>query len=111
MTKKIISVKKDADVKEIINLLTKHNISQVPVIEKNIIIGLVTESSILIRDDETRKTAKEIMTESPPVIAIDAKVSVIKSLLQFYPIILVKEQGKLKGVITKVDILKKAISN
>ena len=51
------------------------------------------------------------MTESPPVIAIDAKVSVIKSLLQFYPIILVKEQGKLKGVITKVDILKKAISN
>src|SRR3989344_4527688 len=35
MTKKIISVKKETQVKEIINVLTKHGISQVPIIEKN----------------------------------------------------------------------------
>lgn len=109
MTKKIIFVKKDTEVKDIINLLTKHNISQVPVIEKNIPIGLVTESSILASDNEVPITAEDVMIESPPVIEKNAKISVVKSLLQFYPIVLLKESKKIVGLITKVDILRHLI--
>ena len=99
--------KKNTKIKEIINLLTKNEISQVPVIERNNCIGLVAESSILaFNDDASTKTAGDIMTESPPIITKNAKISVVKSLLQFYPIILIRDSEKLIGVITKADILK-----
>jgi len=107
MTKNIIFIKKNTKIKEIINLLTKNEISQVPVIERNNCIGLVAESSILaFNDDASTKTADDIMTESPPIITKNAKISVVKSLLQFYPIILIRDSEKLIGVITKADVLK-----
>ncbi|MEK6952724.1 MAG: CBS domain-containing protein [Nanoarchaeota archaeon] len=110
MTKKIIFVREDTKIKEIITIFAKHEISQVPVIEKNIPLGLVTESTILALDNDiSTKVAGEIMIESPPIVSKSSKLSVIKSLLQFYPIILIKESEKLVGVITKSDIIKHLI--
>ena len=108
MNTKVITVNKDEKVKNIIKLLTRYNISQVPVINKNMIVGLITESSFLENDpkDTLNQSAEDIMKESPPIIAKTTKVSIIIQLLKFYPIILVKEAGKLIGVITKADILK-----
>ena len=105
MNKKVISVDKNEKVKSIISLLTKYDISQVPVLDNNTVIGLITESNLLENKDINKK-ASEIMGESPPIVAKSTKISVIASLLRFYPIVLVKESGKLIGVITKADILK-----
>jgi len=52
------------------------------------------------------KSVEDVMQESPPIINKNAKVSVIVSLLRFYPIVLVQEKGNLCGVITKADILR-----
>jgi len=106
MNKKIIAVNKNDDIKKVINLLTKYDISQVPVLDNNTVIGLITESILLEHKNEISKKAGEIMGESPPIIAKSTKISVITSLLKFYPIVLVKESGKLVGLITKADILK-----
>ena len=46
------------------------------------------------------------MIEAPPIVAGSTKFSVIKALLEFYPIIAVKEKGRLVGVITKADLIK-----
>jgi len=106
MTKRVISVNRSTKVADIVALLTQYQISQVPVIEHHVVVGLVTESSILSVEDVSVKTASDVMVESPPLVAKDAVLSVIKSLLQFYPLILVKDEGKVVGVITKADILK-----
>ena len=106
MTKKVLYVKKSATVKEIIHLLTKNGISQVPVIENNIPVGLVTEASLLRVSGKTPLTAEDIMVESPPVIDKGASLSVIKSLLQFYSIVLIKNQKEIIGLVTKSDLLK-----
>lgn len=67
MHKKVISVKHDATIPEVIKIMTSNNISQVPVIEKERVIGLITETDILSQQEDTaKKKASDIMRESPP---------------------------------------------
>ena len=108
MSNKIISVSPQDDIKEAINKMKKFNISQMPVIEQDKSIGLVSESAILSAMLEKKaKTIKCMMEEAPPIISKDTSLSVISDLLKFYPLILVSDSGKLKGVITKSDLLAK----
>ena len=109
MINKVVSVKKEDDLSKIINLMIKQNISQVPVIQKEKVIGLVSESDLfgLTEEEINTKKALDIMKESPPIVAKNTKSSVIISLLKFYPIILVTESGKINGVITKADLIKR----
>lgn len=104
MNKKIISVKGDIPLENIITLFEKHEISQVPVMKGNNVFGLVTESELLDQNFKEKK-AKDVMKESPPIISFETPISAITSLLKFYPIVLVKNKEKFVGVITKADIL------
>ena len=75
------------------------------------VLGLISESTILSEnlDDIKKLTAKDITEESPPIVAKNTKLEVIKKLLQHYPIVLVKEKGKLIGLITKADLIKSLV--
>ncbi|MDP4038988.1 MAG: hypothetical protein Q8P57_00175 [Candidatus Pacearchaeota archaeon] len=46
------------------------------------------------------------MTEAPQSIDIHAGLRVTIGLLRFYPLVLVKEREKTKGIITKSDVIK-----
>ena len=108
MTKKIISVKPEDDIKEAIKKMKKEGISQMPVVEEHKSIGVVSESIILeaLLKGKVKKI-KEIMDDSPPVISKNTTLGVISNLLRFCPLVLVSEEGELKGVITKSDLLGK----
>ncbi len=107
MIKKIISTKPEEKISHVIKLMNKHDISQLPVIDKGKALGLVTESSILEKNLEDVKDSKvkDFIVESPPIISKETQLSVISSLLKYYPLVLVSEKGKLKGLITKADLL------
>lgn len=111
MVRKIITVNKEEKAQNIIKIMGKYSISQVPVLDRGIAIGLVTESSILSKDvkEIEKSIANDLMIEAPPIIAENAKMSVISSLLKFYPLVLVKKEKKLMGLITKSDLLKSLV--
>lgn len=111
MTKNIISVTPNEKITNIIKLMNKHAISQIPIIDKKNIIGLISESSILNKNLENIKhlTAKDILEEAPPIISKKTKIEIIKQLLQYYPLLLVKEKGNLTGLITKSDLIKSLV--
>jgi predicted transcriptional regulator len=111
MIKNIISVNKNEKITNIIKSMNKHAISQVPVLDNEKVIGLISESSILNRslEDVKNLTAKDIMDNAPPIIDKNAKLEVIKQLLKFYPLVLVKEKGNLIGLITKADLINSLI--
>ena len=108
MCQKIFSVKKDENAKDAINLIVEKDISQVLVVERGNVIGLVTEAMLLSGDLDKIKEKKifEVMGEAPPIINKNARMEVILQLLKFYPILLVKDAGKLVGVITRTDIIR-----
>lgn len=108
MTNNVIYVRLNQKVSEIINLMNKYNISQMPVIEKGNVVGLVSESSILSKNLETMKNAKtqDVIIDAPPIISKDTRIEVIRQLLNYYSLILVKEKGKLIGLITRSDLVK-----
>jgi len=79
-----------------------------PVIEEHMAIGLVSETGIL--DAMLTKKGhkvKDIMQDPPPIVNKNTTVTVISSLLRFYPMVLVSEEGRLKGLVTRSDLLGK----
>ena len=108
MTAKIVSVSPSEPIKDAISQMKKFQISQLPVIDNHKLVGLVTESIILdaLLNSKLR-FVKDIMQESPPIVSKMTSVQVISSLLKHYPLVLVSEEGKLIGLITKADLLAK----
>jgi len=112
MTKELIYVNADDSITSAINKMRKHEISQLPVFNKNNVVGLVSESTILdsISSNKAEKiktlVIKDIMQDCPPIVSKKTSTSIISGLLKYYPIVLVAEGGKPTGVITKSDMLR-----
>ncbi len=108
MNKKVISVDPSDDVKDAIQKMKKHQISQMPVITNHKSIGIISESIILEHLTEKKvKFVKDIMGESPPIIPKETSSKVVSNLLRHYPMVLVSSEGELIGLITKADLLSK----
>lgn len=108
MNKKIISILPSDNINDSVNKMKKFGISQMPVIDDNKIIGLVSESTLLdALMNKKDKKMSDIMEESPPIVSKTASVQVISNLLRHYPMVLVSESGNLIGLITKADLLSK----
>jgi len=108
MKKNIISIAPKDNIKNSIQKMKKYNISQMPVIEDNKAVGLISESILLdALMEEKGKKVKEIMEDTPPIVSKNSSIKVISSLLHHYPMVLVAESGKLVGLITKSDLLEK----
>jgi len=115
MTTKIISVDKDDSLKRVLDLMKKHNITKIPVLEEKKFFGLVTDNVIAYKLGSIRKrsvtasrlhassvTEKKVKTISPEE---DVR-NILKSVGEPGPTMLpVVEKGKLVGVVTKADLL------
>jgi cystathionine beta-synthase len=111
MNKKILFGNINDDIKETIKTMKQHGISQLPILDHNHCVGIVSESILLDAIINSKGTKlKEIMEDAPPSISKDASIDIIANLLKFYPMILVSSAGKYLGIITKSDLLEK-ISN
>jgi predicted transcriptional regulator len=110
MTPTIVSVRPDEKVSKAIKLMRNNDISQIPVLEDHRCIGSVSEGAVLelvSRDGDLKSTkVKEILQESFPIIPCSLVVDVVIDLLKHYPAVLVEESGKLKGIVTKANMLK-----
>ena len=108
MNKNVIEIKPNECIKDAINKMKKYNISQMPVIEDNKSVGFISESTLLSALMQGKEAkVSEIMEESPPIVSKQTSVKVISNLLRHYPMIMVTEEGKLVGLITKADLLEK----
>ena len=108
MTTRIVSVNSSTAIKEAISKMKKSQISQMPVIDDSKLIGMVSESIILDALLKSKgKLVKEVMQEAPPIVSKATSIQVVSNLLKHYPIVVVSEEGRLVGLITKSDLLGK----
>ena len=113
----VITIKSSEKVKKAIELMEKYAISQLPVVNDNgVPVGSITESTVLkkLLSGEPEKILKlkveEIMEESFPTITPSTNIKDIQQLiLKKYPAVLVMEKGKIVGIITKIDLITRAV--
>jgi CBS domain-containing protein len=112
MTKDVVSVKKTTPIYEAVEILTKHNVSGVPVVEDDMtLIGILSEKDAIILfyadEDGTNKTVDDYMTQ--PAIFFDENENLVdvcdflmKNIFRRIP---VTSKNKLVGIISVRDIL------
>ena len=121
MTKDVISVDKDVNLNYVLNLMKKHEITKIPVVENKKLIGMITDSTIAYKLGSIRKrgvpasrlhassvTEKDIENVSPD----EDVMTILRKVGEPGPTMLnVVENDKLLGVVTKADLLPLVKSN
>jgi CBS domain-containing protein len=115
MTTDIIVVDKDIDLKHVIDLMKKHEITKIPVVENKKLIGIVTDNIIAYKLGSIRKKgispsrmhASSVTDKNIERITPDTDIkTILKTVGQPGPTMLcVEENEKIIGVITKADLL------
>ncbi|HUU87689.1 MAG TPA: CBS domain-containing protein [Candidatus Glassbacteria bacterium] len=110
---KVVSVQENELVSEAVGFMKKYGYSQLPVLNKRQVVGSISEKTILnqilagnVLDQISKLPIKEVMEDSLPQVNEDAPLSLISSLLQVYPAVLISTKGDVVGIITKADFLK-----
>ncbi len=109
MSKKLVSIKADASVKEASSKMKHNNISQLPVFSGVKIIGSISESGIIDKLSESRDifnaSVKEIVEESFPIVTKNMPLRAIIPVLRESKAVLVSDNSKIVGIISKSDII------
>ncbi|MFO8017672.1 MAG: CBS domain-containing protein [Promethearchaeia archaeon] len=112
MTEEIVSIGIESTITEAIELMNKHQISQLPILESNQNLGSLTAKRIqkyIAEHPDLSNISIEHLKELPfPEIQKSWKISTVSQLLTNYPAVLVKEFDKYIGIITDADFLKLA---
>ena len=107
MKRNIISVTSKKKIPDAIRLMNNFEISQIPVIERGICLGSITEKGIInnMGKNLRKMTVRDIMERPFPIISSDGSLDVAKPLLEYSHAVLLSEERKIVGIITKSDIL------
>ncbi|MCD6496645.1 MAG: CBS domain-containing protein [Candidatus Aenigmarchaeota archaeon] len=107
MSKKVISIKPGETVKKAISVMRNLDISQMPVVSGGIIVGSVSEASIVrnMGKNPSYIKVKEIMDAPFPMVSADDSINILPELLNLRHAVIVTKSGKPKGIITKFNLL------
>ncbi len=109
----LITVSKDDQVSEVVELLKKKAISQIPVVDGREFVGSLTDSNLLkkvLEDPQVgNKKVEEVMGAPFPFVALGTTVDVMTSMMSHgAPALLVRDNGESK-IITQADLLSAAV--
>lgn len=110
MTKEVITIKPDHNIKDLRNILKENRISGVPVIDKELMVGIISIEDLIKALAKCEMDAKvhEKMTKN--VITLYEDEPIINAVRKFnkydfgrFPIL--NREGKLVGILTQKDII------
>ena len=97
-------------VRQALGLMRLHDVSQLPVMDGAECVGSVTEYALTTRSLESTRildaTVGEVMDEPFPLVDAQQPVeSVTKLLSKASPAVLIRENGRIAGIVTRSDVL------
>lgn len=120
MTPNPITIDPQTSIFEALNLLKKHRIRQLPVVEDGKLVGLITERDLLTVSPSpattlsiyeinyllSKMTVREVMIKSPTAVSPDTTIEEAAVIMREHKFgsLLVVEDGKLVGIITESDL-------
>lgn len=115
MRAKVVTVLASESIQKAVRLMEKSGISQLPVLEGGKVVGTVSEKGLLARigglgsQKMAETLIRDAMEEALPQIQPNTPFKVLASILEHSPAALVVEKGKIKGIISKSDLLKSVL--
>ena len=109
LNKNIISVSPHETIKTVITKMKKYEISQTPVIDGKVVVGLISEGILLdamLSSNDSNIKVSDVMSEAPPMVSLSADFEAASHLLKYYSLVLVSDKGEFVGVLTKADLLR-----
>lgn len=109
-TPSLVSVTPDMNVRQAHNIMSLHDVSQVPVMKGNDCIGSVSDWLISKKSLDDPKFLDLLLNDimEPPFPVVDgdqALESVVKLLSRSNPAVLVRDRGLVQGIVTRSDML------
>jgi len=108
MSKNVITVQTNDSVIKAQLLLKEHNINRLPVMEKGMLVGIVTERDLRILPSETLRV-KNVMTKNPVTVSWDYTIGEAAEILlqrNISGVPVVDKDSHVIGIITKGDLFK-----
>jgi predicted transcriptional regulator len=107
MTEDIITIKFSDKATDAVKIMNSRDISQLPVVNEGLIIGVITETDVMNHlDDIENKTVSQVMSKPLPQIDFTTPTASIKSLFDIYPAVIITKKGEPIGIITKSDLIR-----
>jgi cystathionine beta-synthase len=106
----VVSTAPGASVRQALRLMSLHDVSQLPVMDGPSCVGSVSEWSLTGRSLDNPKlldaTVSDVMDPPYPIVDAAQPVdSVVKLLTKSNPAVLVREHGRVQGIVTRSDVL------
>ena len=112
MNKKVTTTEKRNPVSEAIRTMKKYGLSQIPVTSAGLIVGSISEKSVLDKVIELEDTnlsslkVEDIMDDAYPTLNENTPLKAILPLLKHNQAVIITKKEKILGIITKADLLK-----
>ena len=104
--KKIISFDLGSSIKDANKIMIDSGISQIPVFEKNLCVGMITDkiiTSLVGSDVSDVKIVKEMLDIAPRRVSADTPIRALRRILEYFEYVLVEKDGFIFGILVSQD--------
>lgn len=109
----VLSIRSTDRVGKASKIMEEKDVSQLPVIDHGLQVGSISETRIIKEMTSGKDPAKlsavkvgDIMNEGFPTVYPHADVKTLTNIVELNPAVLVVDKGKIKGIITKTDVVR-----
>ena len=106
----VVSVSPETTVRDVLETIAQHNVSQVPIMEEGQATGSATEAALMtaaLRDAGILDRSVTELAEDPfPILPPTTDLAALKqTLARRTPAVLIAEDGHIEGILTRHDLL------
>ncbi len=108
MAEGVLFAKPNNSILKVSEVMVRHAISQMPVLNGSRVVGTITEENIIrnLSSNIAEEKVKNIMGSPLPTVSEETTVDAIRPLLERHQGILVARGKEIVGIITRSDLLK-----
>jgi CBS domain-containing protein/ribosome-associated translation inhibitor RaiA len=108
MTQKIVATAPEKQVSEVLGMMRKNDVHEIPVIERNKLVGLVTYNHLIRRRKLALTSHVQSVMVSPPTISQNDSLITISDVLltNGFRTVPVTEKKKIIGMVSRTDVIR-----
>jgi cystathionine beta-synthase len=105
----LIAARPEDGVQTIIRLMKKHGISQVPVMDGERLVGIISEidllNALLADPASVDRPVADLVDQNYVIVPPETPVSRLGSIFASGKVALVQDEGRIRGLLTKIDLI------